>query len=327
VGLWTTRFGLAIGTRTLDVTAPTPIPDALRAAPFTLATARVYGIKRSVLREGRFRHPYRGVYVWHELPDDLPTLVDAALLILPRQALPSHRTAAALWGAPTPVPERPSFWLPRWATGFAIEGIDLHRYLDRPTRQWIDGRLVTSAVRTFIDLAEDLGLVRLTAVGDFFVRHRHCTTAQLLHATSEPRRRHINHAYAAARLVQPGADSPPETALRVLLELGGCPRPTVNRDVFDEVGGWLARPDLSYPEFKIAIEYDGMHHERDPKQRRRDVLRNENLAAAGWIVIVVTSEDLRRPERTLQRVLDALHRRGHPGAPRFASDAWSRHFR
>jgi REase_MTES_1575 len=310
------------------VTAPTPIPDALKTAPFTPADARKHGLERSVLRGERFRHPYRGVYVWHELPDDLSTLVDAARLILPRQALPSHRTAAALWSAPAPPPIRPSFWVPRWATGLNIEGVELHWYLDRPTRQWIDGRLVTSAVRTFIDMAADLRLVRLTALGDFFVRSKACTKTELLHATSEPRRRHINLAYAAAKLVRQGVDSPQETALRVLLELGGCPPPTVNRDVFDEAGGWLARPDLSYPESKIAIEYDGMHHERDPEQRRRDILRNENLTAAGWIVIVVTSADLRRrPERTLQRVLDALGRRGHPAAPRFASDDWRLHFR
>jgi hypothetical protein len=322
-----TRIGIARGTKNPDGTAPTPIPDPLKSAPFTLATAREYDIGRGVLRGDRFRHPYRGVYVWHELPEDLPTLVDAALLVLPRQALPSHQTAAALWAAPAPPPVRPSFWVPQWATGLEVEGVDLHRYLDRPARQWVDGRLVTSSERTFIDLAADLGLVRLTAVGDFFVRNSHCTTADLLHATSEPRRRHINHAYAAAKLVRPGVDSPQETALRVLLELGGCPRPTVNRDVFDEAGGWLARPDLSYPPYKIAIEYDGMHHERDRRQRRLDVLRNENLAAAGWIVVIVTSEDLRRPERTLQRVLDALHRRGHPEAPQYASDDWCPHFR
>jgi Protein of unknown function (DUF559) len=310
------------------VTRPTPIPDALKTAPFTTATARSYGLTPRVLRGDRFRHPYRGVYLWHELPDDLPTRVDAALLVLPSQALPSHLTAAALWSAPAPRPERPSFWLPQWATGLRIDGIDLHWYLDRPERHFVNGRLITSAVRTFVDLATELGLVRLTGVGDFFVRRGRCTQADLLLATSEPRRRNINHAYAAARLVRPGVDSPQETAVRVLLELGGCPRPAVNRDAYDDAGGWLARPDLSYPSYKIAIEYDGMHHERDPAQRQRDVLRNENLIANGWIVIVVTSQDLlQRPERILLRVLDALRRRGHPEAPRYPSDDWCPHFR
>jgi hypothetical protein len=310
------------------MTRPTRIPEALKTRPFTTATAREYGLSPRVLRGSRLRHPYRGVYVWHELPDDLPTLVDAALLVLPRQAVASHLTATALWEAPAPPPERPCFWVPRWATGLAVDGIDLHWYSDRPERHTANGRLVTSAVRTFVDVATLLGLVRLTAIGDYFVRGGRCTPQELLHATSEPRRRNINHAYAAAQLVRPGADSPQETALRVLLQLGGCPRPEVNRDVFDSDGGWLARPDLSYPEYKIAIEYDGMHHERDHTQRQRDVLRNENLIANGWIVIVVTYRDLHdHPERTLLRVLDALRARRHPDAPRYPSDAWARHFR
>ncbi|WP_147375385.1 hypothetical protein [Jiangella rhizosphaerae] len=41
-------------------------------------------------------------------------------------------------------------------------------------------------------------------------------------------------------------------------------------NVIDETGAWLARPDLSYPHLKIAIEYDGDHHRTDQRQWRHD---------------------------------------------------------
>jgi very-short-patch-repair endonuclease len=78
---------------------------------------------------------------------------------------------------------------------------------------------------------------------------------------------------------------------------------------------------------KIAIEYDGLHHFMDRSQRVLDVARNANLTADGWKVIVVLDHHLfQQPELTIMRVLDALHERGHPGAPRRPTDDWRAHF-
>ena len=88
-------------------------------------------------------------------------------------------------------------------------------------------------------------------------------------------------------------------------------------------GGWLARPDLSYPDWKIAIEYDGDQHRVDPRQWRRDIARRENLEADGWIVLVITAVDMyQRPAPTLMRIVSALDRRGCPDLPRRLDDDW-----
>lgn len=114
-----------------------------------------------------------------------------------------------------------------------------------------------------------------------------------------------------------------ETRLRLLIVHAGLPEPDINRDVIGSRGGWLARPDLSYPEWKIAIEYDGEHHRVDPRQWRRDISRRENLEAAGWIVLAITAIDVfQRPAPTLMRILSALSRRGCPGLPPRLSDDW-----
>lgn len=104
-----------------------------------------------------------------------------------------------------------------------------------------------------------------------------------------------------------------ESRLRLLIVLAGLPEPLVGQPVYDSDGGWLAKPDLSYPDFKIAIEYDGRHHLLDSTQWRRDIRRRENLERAGWLVRVITADDLlRAPNTVLARISEDLHTRNHP---------------
>lgn len=117
----------------------------------------------------------------------------------------------------------------------------------------------------------------------------------------------------AARLVRAGVDSPMETHLRLLLVLAGLPEPVVGHVVLDSDGGWLATPDLSYPELEIAIEYDGAHHLTNAAQWQRDIRRRENLERAGWLVRVVTARDLlAAPATVVARITTDLRARHHP---------------
>ena len=94
---------------------------------------------------------------------------------------------------------------------------------------------------------------------------------------------------------------------RLLLTFAGLPEPRVNLEVTDANGEWVAKPDLSYPEVKVAIEYDGSHHGREKKQWTRDVDRNAVYLDNGWMVIVVLAEHLYvRPHLLLDRILGHL---------------------
>ena len=88
-------------------------------------------------------------------------------------------------------------------------------------------------------------------------------------------------------LMRSGTDSAKETELRLLLLRHGLPEPEVNVPMFDETGGWIQDPDLSYEKERIAIQYDGGHH-ATPAQRRSDIFRDENARDAGWRVVVLT---------------------------------------
>ncbi|MEU7618606.1 DUF559 domain-containing protein [Micromonospora rifamycinica] len=91
-------------------------------------------------------------------------------------------------------------------------------------------------------------------------------------------------------LADPAAQSPPESHLRVRLVLAGLPRPVVQHPA-RLPSGLLLHPDLAWPEFRVAVEYDG-HWHTDPDQLHRDRRRLNQLVAAGWIVLHVTSRRL-----------------------------------
>jgi len=90
----------------------------------------------------------------------------------------------------------------------------------------------------------------------------------------------------------------------------GVPEPEVNPSLLDENGSFLAMPDLAWPEYMFAIEYEGDHH-RGVDQYRRDIRRIERLIDAGWSVMKISADDLfDRPDETVARVARRLTARG-----------------
>jgi very-short-patch-repair endonuclease len=71
---------------------------------------------------------------------------------------------------------------------------------------------------------------------------------------------------------------------------------------------------LGYEEFRVGIEYDGPQHWTDPKRRARDIDRQAELEAEGWIIIRVSSDLLHHRTRTVVvRVIEAMTARGWGG--------------
>jgi very-short-patch-repair endonuclease len=100
-----------------------------------------------------------------------------------------------------------------------------------------------------------------------------------------------------------------ESLVRWTLVLARLPEPRINADVFDSHGGWIARPDLSWPDRRIAIEYDGRHHFTDARQWENDIARRHNLEDEAWAVRVVTARDVLVQPRRLASDVVALWRR------------------
>jgi len=130
-----------------------------------------------------------------------------------------------------------------------------------------------------------------------------------------PTARGIVAARRTAELVRAGAGSPMESLRRSALVADGLPEPLRNLRVLDD-GGWLARVDLSYPDHRIAIKYQGDQHRSDQRQWRGDIGRTRALQAARWLVIPACADDIARPHGVLASIRTALRDRGGvPGAP------------
>ncbi len=115
-------------------------------------------------------------------------------------------------------------------------------------------------------------------------------------------------------LVTGKADSPPESWLRLLVVEAGFPPPLMQFEICDLNGGLRYVLDQSWPELRIALEYDGYeaHEDRELEDLRRD----EDLARRGWVTVRARAEDFRDPSRLLRELDEAFRARGAvPGVP------------
>lgn len=119
----------------------------------------------------------------------------------------------------------------------------------------------------------------------------------------------IRKARVALEQARIGADSAPETRLRLALSEAGLPEAQVN--VPTELGSGVVRqPDLSYPEFKVAVEYEGESHS-ETAQIVRDITREEDYARAGWLSVRISKRHMEHEARAaVWKVKLAMQTRG-----------------
>jgi hypothetical protein len=108
-------------------------------------------------------------------------------------------------------------------------------------------------------------------------------------------------------LLDPGAQSPRESYLRLLLIDAGFPRPHTQLPVLGSDGLPFAYLDMGWPDVMVAVEYDGDHHRVDRFQYVKDIGRIEVLERMGWLITRVVAED--RPADIVRRVKCALDAR------------------
>jgi hypothetical protein len=274
--------------------------------------AAAQGITRSKLGSNYIRALY-GVHVHKSVEPSLAVRCAAAGLVLPRDAAFSDLTSVEMLGLPLPFGARPSRPLDVTVspptdrpTGRGVRGH--RRNLGPDDVIVIDGVRVTSAVCTFVDLAAVLDEANLIVLGDAILRKGYASIADLEAAIrAADGRRGVVRARRALLRLDGRSASAPESLVRVRIEDAGLPRPTLNVDVYDFSGGWIACPDMLYKEAKVAVEYEGEHH-LEKRQFRLDLARDQQMTLAGFIVVRAGPRDL--PENatmlpnTLRRLLE-----------------------
>ena len=104
------------------------------------------------------------------------------------------------------------------------------------------------------------------------------------------------------------AESPPESWLRLEVVELGFPVPETNWSLLSPAGVEVYRLDLAWPDQRIALEYNGyaVHAGREAEDERRA----EDLRRRGWIVVIVTSDDLSDSRGVERELRAAFTRRG-----------------
>ena len=230
----------------------------------------------------------------------------------------AHVTALWLWGLPLPARHEGGTDLhlgSARARQRRRAGIVGHLYSGGCKVHVVHGIPVASPVDAWVQAAPDLAMDELVVLGDALAGrwspHRVARDVGVdrlrAAATAAQGRRGARDLRAAVELVRPGVLSPRETVLRLLLARAGLPEPAINAPVQGASGRLLGRPDLSWPEARLGVEYEGDGH-RDRDVFRRDVERVERFHDEGWRLVRASGADLRPPRdrHLIDRVARAL---------------------
>ena len=313
------------------------LPLPLATAPFTFVAAGVSGVTANRLRRKDVVNVGRGLYRPADWDFDLEGAARALSAASPGAWI-SHVTAARLRCQLLPPWLADSTELhlskPRALPSVRRKGIFGHTVLAREDEvELVDGIRLSTRSRTWLDLARDLPLDDLVSMGDELIRiprvdfegrtEPYDTLAGLrMLVGRHPNLQGIVRAREALELMRVGADSAPETLLRLAIASAGLPEPELQVPLR---AGDARSPsaDLGYRHRRLAIQYDGGHH-LDEAQMFSDRRRNKAFESAGWTVLVFDkadhADDFRRAVGQIKKAL----RNGwldHPQASGFASGA------
>lgn len=268
-------------------------------------------------RNGDLRPIFRGVYLPRGIEDSLETRAAAAALILNDKQIVCDRAAAYLHGVDAygllEAPARPlETCVTRGGTRSRRRGLDGRvRDLHADDIAVRGGIRLTTPMRTALDLGCSLPRHRALGVMDEIARAYGLERAAFEDAARRFRgRRGVVQLRHLIVLIDGRAESQRESWVRLDIADAGLPPPEVQWRIV--VGGEeLWRLDLAYPDFKIAIEYDGFDFHRLTKEQiKHDAERRRWLREHHWTVIVITKETLNGPSSTwLDQLREALRPR------------------
>lgn len=294
--------------------------------PFPRFRALLAGYPRSQVDSPAFRRLLHGVIVSADVPDSPVLRVKAALACYFDEAFASHASAARVWQVPVRTRPGEHVTVSLDAHRLRRSGVTCHHRAGAAVAV-VQGVRVSVLADLFVELAEELSLVELVVAGDWMVRRHGVRIKHLREAAKRATGKAGSLARRASRFVRRRVDSPMETRLRMLIVLAGLPEPEVNMSINDEYGVEIRRYDLSWPEARVVVEYDGRHHVERVEQWERDLIRREAIDDDDWRIVVVVAKGIyRNPEETIERIFRVLSARGLTGLPAALSDDWRPHF-
>lgn len=258
------------------------------------------------LATGRLQPLQRGAWTAGGRRVAPETRLAAACWAAGPRAAASHRSAGWYWGLIEWPPKQPELTVPTDVRR-RNPGAVIHRSAELG-RGWTTvrgGLLVTTPVRTLVDLAAVLSPAALDAPVDIALARR-----------LVERRRLVD---AAMRLRRPGRPGPP--ALLSAVERRGMldpPAPSVLESIVRRcLHGWGIEPlavehrvmhDRYRLDFvlcpRLALEVDGFAYHSSPEAKAADAIRRNELRLEGWTVIEADWITVTRTPSVLRRQLE-----------------------
>jgi hypothetical protein len=285
------------------------IPDAGRSSdllvggsPFTLAEARDSGLSEKVLRRfvraGLARSLFRGMYVDNQVPDSIPLRAAAVAKVVPADAVICRRTAAWLYGIDTltmqelaELPEVDTV-RPTSIRALKLSAVQGHSQTLLPgdVVDW-HGLQVTSSAATAVHLGRHLARPFAMSALDAMVRAGVVGVPEVREAVRRyPRHPGIAQARELAEYIDPAAESPGESWLRLRMIDARFPRPTLQIEVGHAFRRY--RIDLGFPDRRrdrqqLGLEYDSDRWHGTTAKQAADEDRVRDLDRLGWRIISV----------------------------------------
>ena len=269
-----------------------------------------------LVREGRLRMltPHLVTNVARPAPDEALRALAVGL-----DGTVSHEDAALLWGMElAATPERRHVTVGRDRSRLSRPGATVHRSdLAGDDRVLRDGLLLTSALRTVLDLCRSLPLHEAVVVADSALRHELVSVEELTGALRDlPPGVGRGRIARVLRLIDPKSGSVLESLCRVLLSQAGLAPEETQLVIRGRAGLWIGRIDFAWPSAGLVVETDGFAYHADRNSYRKDRRRGNALVLAGWRVLRFSWEDVvHDPHDVVAAVREALHER----APRHTS--------
>ena len=295
----------------LDGTAPVPVDR-----PFTAREADAAGVPSSLRHKlvatGLLRPMLRGVFVASQVPDSLRLRVAAVALVTPPHLVVVDRTAAWIHGVDalprSAIHQLPSLELySRGASRMRRTGVSSGiRHLTAADIEVLNGVAVTTALRTACDLGRLLWRYDALAAIDGFLRLGVAREELIREVDRFKGHRGVVQLRRLAALGDRGAESPPESALRLHWHEADIPAPPETQIwVHADDGMPRFRIDVGDPEVRFGAEYFGEEfHGTDAEaadEDRLQWLRDRR----GWVMEVFTKADVYGPDLAAG---DRLHR-------------------
>lgn len=293
--------------------APNPLPRELSSRAFTATHAAQLGVSLKMLRGRRFERLHHGVHANTQREREPENFVEEIMLRKARDYLPllrdgevfSHTTALLLYNAPILVEPQlhvTATWPTQPARGRNVAG---HRTRKGPMHVLAHNNLPCVPPEVALVQCEKLLSFRelIVAIDHLILPRRNGEPAapliprdrlgEYLGAYSGPGALRLRAAFEVSRI---GAESRYETLTRFELARMGLDTLELQADLYDAGGRWIGRFDLFDKEKRKIVEYDGEQHRTNRKQYLRDEKKILAALDAGYKVLRLHKEELRRSE-------------------------------